>query len=77
MIHLNLAKDSASSRYRNGICITKNGKVIFARSALNRKTGISDLSKTNPGKLAEMKQAYQDWLNEMEDAEPRGPFRDF
>jgi arylsulfatase A-like enzyme len=37
----------------------------------------NDLSKTNPEKLAEMKQAYQDWLKEMEDAEPRGPFRDF
>ncbi|GEM_PF-4915079 len=72
-----MTKDSTSSRYRNGICITKDGKVVFARSVLNRKTGMNDLSKTNPEKLAEMKRAYQDWLNKMEDAEPRGPFRDF
>lgn len=36
-----------------------------------------DLSATNPEKLAELKQAYQNWLDDMEQAEPRGPFRDF
>ena len=36
-----------------------------------------DLSQSNPKKLAEMKVAFQAWLKKMEEAEPRGPFRDF
>ncbi len=36
-----------------------------------------DLSQSDPDKLAEMKQAFADWLTEMDNAEPRGPFRDF
>ncbi len=36
-----------------------------------------DLSEKHPEKLAELQQAFQDWLKEMDKAEPRGPFRDF
>lgn len=37
----------------------------------------NDLSKSHPEKLKELKGAFYDWMQEMEDAEPRGPFRDF
>lgn len=37
----------------------------------------NDLSKKNPEKLAELKAAFQTWLKKMDEAEPRGPFRDF
>jgi len=36
-----------------------------------------DLSKEQPEKLHELKAAFGAWLREMEEAEPRGPFRDF
>ena len=36
-----------------------------------------DLSASHPEKLKELQEAYQNWLKEMEAAEPRGPFRDF
>ncbi|MFP6854606.1 MAG: sulfatase-like hydrolase/transferase, partial [Opitutales bacterium] len=36
-----------------------------------------DLSKERPDMLAELKNRFQKWKKEMEDAEPRGPFRDF
>lgn len=36
-----------------------------------------DLSKSNPKKLKELKQAFAAWMSEMEAAEPRGPFRDY
>ncbi|MAS92095.1 MAG: N-acetylgalactosamine-6-sulfatase [Verrucomicrobiales bacterium] len=37
----------------------------------------NDLSESHPEKLKELKQAFDDWMAEMEAAEPRGPFRDF
>jgi hypothetical protein len=37
----------------------------------------NDLSQQNPEKLAELKAAFANWLKTMEEAEPRGPFRDF
>lgn len=37
----------------------------------------NDLSKSHPEKLAELKQAFADWMAEMEASEPRGPFRDY
>lgn len=37
----------------------------------------NDLSKTHPDKLKELKDAFANWLEEMEAAEPRGPFRDY
>lgn len=36
-----------------------------------------DLSKSHPEKLAELKAAFLNWKREMDQAEPRGPFRDF
>jgi arylsulfatase A-like enzyme len=36
-----------------------------------------DLSATHPEKLKEMQATFQNWLAEMEAAEPRGPFRDY
>ncbi len=36
-----------------------------------------DLSVSNPEKLFELKDAFQDWRAEMDAAEPRGPFHDF
>ena len=36
-----------------------------------------DLSKEMPGKLAEMKAAFAAWRQEMDESEPRGPFRDY
>jgi uncharacterized protein YigE (DUF2233 family) len=42
-IHPILTKDSTSSRYRNGVGVTKDGKVVFACSVLNRETGMSNL----------------------------------
>lgn len=36
-----------------------------------------DLSEEHPQQLAELKQVYDSWLETMERAEPRGPFRDF
>lgn len=36
-----------------------------------------DLSKLHPDKLEMVKARYQNWLAEMEAAEPRGPFRDY
>jgi arylsulfatase A len=37
----------------------------------------NDLSESHPEKLRELKQAFADWMAEMEAAEPRRPFRDF
>lgn len=37
----------------------------------------NDLSESHPEKLQELQKAFGHWLQEMEDAEPRGPFRDF
>ncbi|WP_146533102.1 sulfatase family protein [Rubripirellula reticaptiva] len=37
----------------------------------------NDLSESRPKILEMVKAHYADWLNEMEAAEPRGPFRDF
>ncbi len=37
----------------------------------------NDLSEKRPDVLARVKARYANWLQEMENAEPRGPFRDF
>lgn len=37
----------------------------------------NDLSEEHPEKLTELKREFQAWLDRMEAAEPRGPFRDF
>ncbi|TWT63462.1 Arylsulfatase [Rubinisphaera italica] len=37
----------------------------------------NDLSETHPELLKQIQQRYQRWLEEMEAAEPRGPFRDY
>ena len=37
----------------------------------------NDLTKKRPDKAAELKSAFDAWMNEMDAAEPRGPFRDF
>tara|TARA_R110002096_G_scaffold332016_2_gene526060 strand:- start:1512 stop:2090 length:579 start_codon:yes stop_codon:yes gene_type:complete len=37
----------------------------------------TDLSESHPDKLAELKSAFENWIAEMDAAEPRGPFRDF
>ena len=36
-----------------------------------------DLSATHPDKMKELIDAYSGWLEEMDAAEPRGPFRNF
>ena len=36
-----------------------------------------DLSKERPEKLAELREAFAAWKAEMDEAEPRGPFKDF
>jgi arylsulfatase A len=36
-----------------------------------------DLSQERPEKLREMKAHFARWISDMEDAEPRGPFRDY
>ena len=38
---------------------------------------MNDLSQQRPKVLAMVRQRYQAWLRAMDDAEPRGPFRDF
>lgn len=53
----------------------KNKEYLFD---LSRDLGEkNDLSKSNPKQFQIMKTAFANWLNEMHDAEPRGPFRDF
>jgi uncharacterized protein YigE (DUF2233 family) len=42
-IHPVLTKDSTSTRYRNGVGVTADGKIVFACSVLNRETGMSNL----------------------------------
>jgi arylsulfatase A-like enzyme len=37
----------------------------------------TNLAGRNPGKLAEMREQFAHWQDEMELAEPRGPFRDY
>lgn len=37
----------------------------------------NDLSKSHPEKLAELKKSWQHWRKEMDEADPRGPFRDY
>jgi arylsulfatase A-like enzyme len=37
----------------------------------------NDLSETNPADLAMVKDRFNDWQTRMQDAEPRGPFRNF
>lgn len=36
-----------------------------------------DLSKEKPEILEQVKARFAEWLTEMNDAEPRGPFRDY
>ena len=36
-----------------------------------------DLSEAEPQRLRELQEVYADWLQAMEQAEPRGPFRDY
>ena len=38
---------------------------------------INDLSMDRPEVLKMVKQRFNNWLKEMEAAEPRGPFRDY
>ncbi len=42
-IHPILTKDSTSRRYRNGVGFTKEGKIFFACSVLDREIGLSNL----------------------------------
>ena len=42
-IHPILTKNSTSRRYRNGVGVTKEGKVVFASSVLVGETGMSNL----------------------------------
>jgi len=42
-IHPVLTKDSTSKRYRNGVGVTKDGKIFFACSVLDREIGLSNL----------------------------------
>ncbi|MCR9294887.1 MAG: sulfatase-like hydrolase/transferase [bacterium] len=37
----------------------------------------NDLSESQPQKLSQLKQHFADWQKEMENSEPRGPFRDY
>ncbi len=50
-----------------------NGLFDLAQDVGEKK----DLSKSNPRKLKEMKEAFARWTRKMEEAEPRGPFRDY
>lgn len=45
-IHPVLTEDSTSRRYRNGVGVTKDGKIIFACSHRNRETGLINLYNT-------------------------------
>ena len=36
-----------------------------------------DLSATHPEKQAELKERFDEWVREMAEAPPRGPFRDY
>ncbi|MCO8121257.1 sulfatase-like hydrolase/transferase [Stieleria sp. TO1_6] len=40
-------------------------------------TETNDLSAKNPQQLSHVRERYQAWLDEMDAAEPRGPFRDY
>jgi len=42
-IHPVLGKDSTSKRYRNGVGVTKDGRIFFACSVLERDKGLSNL----------------------------------
>ncbi|MDF1811345.1 MAG: phosphodiester glycosidase family protein [Verrucomicrobiales bacterium] len=42
-IHPVLTKDSISTRHRNGLGVTKDGKIIFACTVHDRKKGLSNL----------------------------------
>ncbi len=45
-IHPVLTEDSTSRRHRNGVGVTKDGKIIFACTHSDRKTGIINLYNT-------------------------------
>lgn len=67
--------DSAA-RWRNFKWISSRGKEsLFDLSVdLSEKT---DLAKSDPETLRQMRERFAAWRQEMDAAEPRGPFRDF
>ena len=50
-----------------------NGLFDLSKDLAEKK----DLSKERPDMLAKLKGRFQNWIKEMAEAEPRGPFRDF
>ncbi|MEM9016425.1 MAG: sulfatase-like hydrolase/transferase, partial [Verrucomicrobiota bacterium] len=53
----------------------ENQKGLFDLSTDPGET--TDLSEKHPGKLKELEGAFSNWIEEMDNAEPRGPFKDF
>jgi arylsulfatase A-like enzyme len=53
----------------------RDGEFLFD---LARDVGeTTNLVHQQPMKAEELRQAFQEWVREMEAAEPRGPFRDY
>ncbi|MGB7345649.1 MAG: sulfatase-like hydrolase/transferase [Pirellulaceae bacterium] len=70
-------KDSIGARVGNWKWVVmpgKGGGLFDLNTDENEKV---DLSKKHPEVLEHVKSRYQNWLDEMGAAEPRGPFRDF
>ena len=65
-----------AARYQNWKWVdSKHGSGLYD---LSRDIGEEkDLSDSKPDLLEMMKSKFEDWKQEMEEAEPRGPFRDF
>ncbi|WP_419190123.1 sulfatase-like hydrolase/transferase [Stieleria marina] len=70
-------KDSIGARVDNWKWVVVKGQ---SKGLFNLDTDIgetNDLSQQHPKILDRLKKRYHAWLSEMDDAEPRGPFRDF
>jgi len=69
-------QDHAAARVGEWKWIRLGSKEMLFNLAtdLSEKT---DLSKSEPRQLAEMRARFDDWKKQMDAAEPRGPFRDY
>ncbi len=69
-------KDQLGARVRNWkwVSMGESGGLFDLDNDIGET---NDLSKERPEVLKMVKSRYDDWLAEMENADPRGPFRDF
>ena len=56
------------------VSTSKGGGLFHLATDISEK---NDVSQAHPDKLAKLRSAFSEWMQEMDSAEPRGPFSDF